>query len=211
MAMPERVVGVLLAGGKSSRMGGGDKCLRELGGRQILARIIERLGPQVTDIVINANGDPSRFDSFRLPVVADDITGYQGPLAGVHAGLQWVKANRPDADYVVTVAADTPFFPENLVRQLLSARDHGSSFRIAQSDKGMHPVIGLWPIELAEALEDSLRRGERKVTTWTRDHGAQPVFFSEIEVGGRRIDPFFNINAPEDLAEAEGLFSGALQ
>ncbi|MGD8355123.1 MAG: NTP transferase domain-containing protein, partial [Methyloceanibacter sp.] len=90
MAMPERVVGVLLAGGKSSRMGGGDKCLRELGGRQILARIIERLGPQVIEIVINANGDPSRFDPFHLPVVADDITGFQGPLAGVHAGLQWV-------------------------------------------------------------------------------------------------------------------------
>jgi molybdopterin-guanine dinucleotide biosynthesis protein A len=209
--MPERVVGVLLAGGKSSRMGGGDKCLRELGGRQILARIIERLGPQVTEIVINANGNPSRFDSFRLPVVADDITGYQGPLAGVHAGLHWVKTSRPDADYVVTVAADTPFFPENLVRKLLSARDKDSSFRIAESDKGTHPVIGLWPMELAEALEHSLRRGERKVTTWTKDHGAQPVFFSEIEVGGRKIDPFFNINAPEDLAEAEGLLSGALQ
>lgn len=211
MAMPERVVGVLLAGGKSSRMGGGDKCLRELGGRQILARIIERLDPQVTEIVINANGDPSRFDSFHLPVVADDITGFQGPLAGVHAGLQWVKKNRPDADYIVTVATDTPFFPENLVRKLLSARDKGSSFRIAQSDKGTHPVIGLWPIGLAEALEQSLRRGERKVTTWTEDHGAQPVFFSQVEVGGRRVDPFFNINAPNDLTEAEGLLSGALK
>ncbi len=192
-------------------MGGGDKCLRELGGKQILTRVAERLGPQVSEIVINANGDPSRFASFGLPVVSDDITGFQGPLAGVHAGLQWAKANRPDADYVVTVATDTPFFPKDLVRRLVSARDPASSFRIAQSDKGIHPVIGLWPIGLAEALEDSLRRGERKVTTWTKDHGAQPVFFSEIEVGGRKIDPFFNINAPEDLAEAEGLLSGALQ
>ena len=192
-------------------MGGGDKCLRELCGRQILARIVERLEPQVTEIVINANGDPARFDSFHLPVIADDITGFQGPLAGVHASLQWVKANRPNTDYVVTVAADTPFFPKNLVRKLVSARDNASSFRIAQSDKGTHPVIGLWPIDLADKLEQSLRRGERKVTSWTKDHGAQTVFFSEIYIGGRKIDPFFNINAPEDLAEAEGLLSGALQ
>jgi len=211
MSVPENVVGVLLAGGKSSRMGGGDKCLRELGGKKILARTIERLGPQVAEIVINANGDPTRFDSFDLPVIADDITGFQGPLAGVHAGLQWVKANRPGATYVVTVATDTPFFPEDLVSRFLSARDDASSFCIAQSDEGTHPVIGLWPLELAEALEDSLRRGERKVTTWTKDHGAQPVFFSDIKVGGRTIDPFFNINAPEDLAEAEQLLSEASQ
>ncbi|MEM8575023.1 MAG: molybdenum cofactor guanylyltransferase MobA [Pseudomonadota bacterium] len=211
MAMPERVVGVLLAGGKSSRMGGGDKCLRELGGKQILARVIERLCPQVSELVINANGDPSRFASFGLPVISDDITGFQGPLAGVHASLQWVKANRPNSEFVVTVATDTPFFPEDLVHRLVGARDPSSSFRIAQSDKGTHPVIGLWPIELADALANSLRRGERKVTSWTKDHGAQPVFFSEIDVGGRKIDPFFNINAPEDLAEAEGLLSGALQ
>jgi molybdenum cofactor guanylyltransferase len=207
MAVPDSVVGVLLAGGRSSRMGGGDKCLRLLGGKPILARIIDRLRPQVSDIVINANGDPSRFADFGLPVVSDSINGYQGPLAGVHAALQWVKANRPNVHHVVTIATDTPFFPVDLVSQLLSARDDASSFRVAQSDVGTHPVIGLWPVELAEALEDSLKRGERKVTAWTRDHGAVPVFFLPVDIGGKSIDPFFNINAPEDLAAAESLVS----
>ena len=188
-------------------MGGGDKCLRLLGGKPILTRIIDRLSPQVSDIVINANGDPDRFADFGLPVVSDNIAGYQGPLAGVHAALEWVKANRPDVDHAVTIATDTPFFPADLVGRLLSARDDASSFRVAQSDVGIHPVIGLWPVDLAEALEDSLKRGERKVTTWTRDHGAVPVFFPPVDVGGQSIDPFFNINAPEDLATAEALVS----
>jgi len=207
MALPESVVGVLLAGGRSSRMGGGDKCLRVLGGKPILARIIERLRPQVSDIVINANGDPSRFAAFGLPVISDSVAGYQGPLAGVHAALEWVRANRPGVDHVVTVATDTPFFPADLVARFLDAGEGSAEFCVAQSDEGTHPVIGLWPVSLAQALEDSLKRGERKVTAWTKDHGAVPVFFPAIEVGGRNIDPFFNINAPEDLAAAEALLS----
>jgi len=192
-------------------MGGGDKCLRKLGGKTILARIIERLGPQVTDIIINANGDPSRFAAFGLPIVSDNLAGHQGPLAGVHTALQWMKVNRPGVDLVVTVATDTPFFPVDLVHRFLNSLGDTSSLRVAQSEGGTHPVIGLWPVELAEALEHSLRRGERKVTTWTRDHGADPVFFSSIDVGGRSIDPFFNINAPEDLAAAETLLSEPTQ
>jgi len=207
MALPESVVGVLLAGGKSSRMGGGDKCLRPLGGKPILARIIDRLSPQVSDIVINANGDPARFAAFGLPVVSDSIAGYQGPLAGVHAALEWVRANRPDIDHVVTVATDTPFFPSDLVDRFLDAGGGTSGFRVAQSEVGTHPVIGLWPLGLAAALKASLERGERKVTAWTKDHGAAPVFFLPIEVGGKSIDPFFNINAPEDLASAEVFLS----
>ena len=207
MALPESVVGVLLAGGRSSRMGGGDKCLQMLAGKPILTRIIERLRPQVSEIVINANGDPDRFDAFGLPVVSDSVAGYQGPLAGVHAALEWVRVNRPDVEQVVTVATDTPFFPADLVHRLLSAPGDASGFRVAQSDMGVHPVIGLWPIGLSEALETSLERGERKVTAWTRDHGAVPVFFSAVDVRGQSIDPFFNINAPEDLAAAEALLS----
>jgi molybdopterin-guanine dinucleotide biosynthesis protein A len=207
MALPDSVVGVLLAGGKSSRMGGGDKCLRELGGKPILTRIIERLQPQVSEIVINANGDPARFDAFGLPVVSDSVAGYQGPLAGVHAALEWVKANRPGVEQVVTVATDTPFFPTDLLQRFLSAPGGDSNFRVAQSDMGVHPVIGLWPIGLSESLETSLERGERKVTAWTKDHGAVPVFFSTVDVGGQSIDPFFNINAHGDLAAAEALLS----
>ncbi len=207
MAVPDSVVGVLLAGGKSSRMGGGDKCLRGLGGKPILTRIIERLRPLVSDIVINANGDPSRFAAFGLPVVPDSVAGYQGPLAGVHAALEWVRANRPSIDHVVTVATDTPFFPADLVDRFLDAGGDTSVFRVAQSNVGIHPVIGLWPVGLAAALEASLERGERKVTAWTKDHGAVPVFFPPVDVGRQSIDPFFNINAPEDLALAEALLS----
>ena len=207
MAFPDGVVGVLLAGGRSSRMGGGDKCLRMLGGTTILARIIDRLKPQVSDIVINANGDASRFAACGVPVVADSIVGYAGPLAGVHAGLEWVKANRPGFDHVVTMATDTPFFPTNLVRRLLQASEDSSALRIAKSEAGTHYVIGLWPVELAAALEASLESGERKVGAWTKEHGALEVFFPSVDVAGHSIDPFFNINAPEDLAAAEALLS----
>jgi molybdopterin-guanine dinucleotide biosynthesis protein A len=205
MVLPDGVVGVLLAGGRSSRMGGGDKCLRMLGGRTILARIIDRLRPQVSDILINANGDASRFAAFGVPVVADSIAGYVGPLAGVHAGLEWTKANRPGVRYVATMATDTPFFPTDLVRKLLQASDDSSALRIAKSEAGTHYVIGLWPLRLAAPLAASIKRGERKVGAWTQGHGAVEVFFPPVDVVGQSIDPFFNINAPEDLAAAEAL------
>lgn len=207
MALPDGVVGVLLAGGRSSRMGGGDKCFRMLGGRTILARILDRLAPQVSDIIINANGDPARFETLGVPVVADSVVGYAGPLAGIHAGLEWVKANRPGVTHAVTMAADTPYFPVDLVPRLLQASDDDSVLRIAKSEAGTHYVIGLWPVMLAGALKASLERGERRAGAWTQDHGAVEVSFPSVDVGGCVIDPFFNINAPEDLARAEALIS----
>jgi molybdenum cofactor guanylyltransferase len=205
MNLSQPVVGVLLAGGRSSRMGGGDKCLRLLGGRPILARIIERLKPQVSDMVINANGEPARFSAFGLPVVGDSVAGFAGPLAGVHAGMEWVKRNRPDVRDAVTVATDTPFFPDDLVRRFFSELKDKPALLVARSDEGVHPVIGLWPVAIAPALEASLKQGARKVGAWTREHGAIEVFFPPIELGGRTIDPFFNINQPEDLATADAL------
>jgi molybdenum cofactor guanylyltransferase len=207
MNLSDPVVGILLAGGRSSRLGGGDKCLRMLGGRQILARIIERLKPQVTDMVINANGGPSRFADFDLPVVPDTIAGFAGPLAGVHAGLEWVKANRPGARLAVTVAADTPFFPDDLVQRFLAALKGEPALCVARSGRGVHPVIGLWPVALAPALEDSLRQGMRKAGAWTEAHGAVEVPFPDVEIGEKSIDPFFNINEPGQLAEADALLN----
>lgn len=208
MSMTEPVVGILLAGGRSSRMGGGDKCLRMLGGQPLLARIIERLKPQVSAMVISANGDPSRFAAFGLPVVADSIAGFAGPLAGVHAGLAWVEANRPGIRYAVTVATDTPFLPADLVQRFLAARPVAPSLLVARSGEGVHPVIGLWPVSLVAALEASLKRGERKAQTWTKDHGAVEVAFPDVEIGSKPLDPFFNINDPDQLAEAEALLKG---
>ncbi|MEX2167255.1 MAG: molybdenum cofactor guanylyltransferase MobA [Methyloceanibacter sp.] len=199
------IVGVLLAGGQSRRMGGGDKALRPLGGKPLLAHVVARLKPQVAGMIINANGKASRFAAFDLPVVADSIAGFAGPLAGVHAGLSWVKANRPGIDHVVTVAADTPFFPTDLVQQFLAALKNQPTLLVARSEEGLHPVIGLWPVAFVTILEDSLKRGDRKASDWVKSQGAVEVFFPKVEIGGRLIDPFFNINQPEELAEADAL------
>ena len=207
MSSTAPVVGILLAGGKSSRMGGGDKCLRPLGGRPILARIIARLRPQVSDMILNANGDIGRFAGFGLPVVADSVAGFAGPLAGVQAGLQWIKKHRPDIAYGVTVATDTPFFPTDLVQRFLEELPGRPTLLVARSAAGVHPVIGLWPVALADDIEDSLKQGLRKVGGFTEQHAAIKVSFPPVKLGGTEIDPFFNINRPEDLAEAEALMS----
>lgn len=186
-------------------MGGGDKSMRLLGGRPILARIVERLRPQVGDMVINANGDAARFAEFSVPVVPDEIPGLAGPLAGIHAGLDWVKHNRPGMTHAVTVATDTPFFPADLVQRFIAARGEGFGLCIARSNAGTHPVIGLWPVELVSELETSLKAGERKAGKWVAEHGAIEVFFPDIDIGGTAIDPFFNINRPEDLVYADNL------
>ena len=205
MNSSEHVVGILLAGGKSSRMGGGDKCLRSLGGRPILARIIERLEPQVTGLVINANGEGSRFAEFGLPVVADSIAGFAGPLAGIHAGLEWVKSNRPEVRYAVTAPTDTPFFPADIVNRFLGELKGSRPLVVARSDTGVHPVVGLWPVELSTDLEDALRRGNRKAGEFVRQHSAIEVYFETAKVGGSLIDPFLNINEPEELSKADAL------
>jgi molybdopterin-guanine dinucleotide biosynthesis protein A len=205
MSPGETVIGLLLAGGKSSRMGGGDKCLRLLAGRPIIERIIGRLKPQVSGIVINANGDSSRFAAYGLPVVADRIAGFAGPLAGIHAGLEWIKANRAGASHAVTVASDTPFFPLDLVRRFLNEQRQDDSLLVARSDEGVHPVIGLWPITLASAIEDFLKREKRKVGRFAEEEGSIEVYFPKTEIGGVLMDPFFNINEPEELAKAEML------
>lgn len=186
-------------------MGGGDKSMRLLGGRPILARIVERLRPQVGDMVINANGDAARFTEFSVPVVPDAISGFAGPLAGIHAGLDWVKHNRPGVTHAVSVATDTPFFPADLVQCFLAARGEGGRLCVARSNAGTHPVIGLWPVELVSELEASLEAGERKAGKWVAEHGATDVFFPDVQIDEVAIDPFFNINRPEDLAYASNL------
>jgi molybdopterin-guanine dinucleotide biosynthesis protein A len=157
-------------------------------------------------MVINANGDPSRFAAFHLPVVADSIAGFAGPLAGVHAGLQWAEANAPGVRHIVTLAADTPFFPHDLVQRFVAeARDDEGALLVAKSADGVHPVFGLWPVAIVRELEQSLMRGERKVGAWTAEHGAREVMFSPVKISGHLVDPFFNINSSQDLAEAEAL------
>ena len=172
----------------------------------MLAHIIDRLRPQVSDLVINANGDVARFVAFDLPVVQDRLEGQSGPLAGVHAGIEWARSNRPRSRFVVTAATDTPFFPANIIARFRAAiGDAEPRLLVARSEEGVHPVFGLWLVSLAPALEASVKTGMRKVQTWVASHGAEEIFFSARNIGGRKVDPFFNINRPEDLAEAEAL------
>jgi molybdopterin-guanine dinucleotide biosynthesis protein A len=197
--------GVILAGGLARRMGGGDKALLLLAGRPLLAQVIERLAPQVDELVLNANGDPARFAQFGLPVVPDTVQGFAGPLAGVLAGMRWAAA-RGHAD-VVSAAGDTPFFPRDMVARLQAARGDQPIAMAATNDpeRGLteHPTFALWPVRLADDLERALTEGHmRKVIVWTSRHGCARAVFEGAEF------PFFNINTPDDLAEAERLAAG---
>ncbi len=201
-------LGVILAGGLSSRMGGGDKGLLDLGGKSILSHVIDRLEPQAAGLALNANGDPDRFKDTGLQVIADSLSGHPGPLAGVLAGLDW--AAQQGADSIVTAAADTPFFPCDLVPRLLLASEGmvhplalAASRDAASGKLWRQPTFGLWPVSLRDDLRKALEGGLRKVVLWTDQHGAQTVEFPVIS-----IDPFFNVNTPQDLEQARALAKG---
>ncbi|MDQ4136060.1 MAG: molybdenum cofactor guanylyltransferase MobA [Pseudomonadota bacterium] len=197
-------IGVLLAGGLARRMGGGDKPMRMIAGRPILERVIARLAPQCDGLILNANGDPARFAFTGLPVVEDSVPGFAGPLAGILAGLDWAAVHRPDVAWVVSVAADTPFLPHDLVSRLHAAREAaGTALACAESDGQAHPVNALWAVSLREDLRHALVVEDlRKIDRWTARHGiARAAWPTEP------YDPFFNANAPEDIAAAEALLA----
>lgn len=210
-------VGVILAGGLSRRMftdspvaGTGDKSLLALGETTMLGHVIDRVKPQVSALAINANGDANRFAEFGLPVIADTIAGFVGPLAGVLAGMRWAIAVAPTATHICSVSADAPFLPADLVQRLSQAIKSKSlphAIALAQSGGELHPVIGCFPVALADDLEAALAAGVRKVVRWTDVHGTVPVPFEFCDVAGEKIDPFFNANTPEELDAARRLLS----
>lgn len=200
------ITGLILAGGQSRRMraafetGAGDKGLLDIGGQPMLGHVIARLQPQAGPLAINANGDPSRFAQFKLPVIADLVEGYAGPLSGILAGLRWSAQAAPQATHMVSVSTDAPLIPDDLVTRLAAGLEDGSgAIALARSGGALHPVIGLWPVALADDLEDALRAGTRKVLEWTDRYGTVPVDFPFRYADGRSIDPFFNANTPEEL------------
>lgn len=209
----EYIVGVVLAGGLSRRMfaeqgGSGDKSLLDLAGRSMIGRVIEKLAAQTECVIVNANGDPGRFQSLGCPVVADTVEGFVGPLAGVLAGMRWVAMHHPQAKYIATASADAPFLPDDLVARLgQAAHARPGAIAMARSGGEIHPVIGLWPVSLADDLETALRSGVRKVLAWTDRHGTLPVDFGPVTVGGQTVDPFFNANTPAELDEARRLLA----
>ncbi|MBN9670288.1 molybdenum cofactor guanylyltransferase MobA [Labrenzia aggregata] len=196
---PKQVIGCVLAGGQSRRMGGGDKSLMDLGGKTMLEMVLERLGPQVPEIILNANGDPSRFAHTGLEVVADPVGDYAGPLAGVLAGLTFVRNQRPETTHVVSVAGDTPFFPGTLVEKFCSALPSiDPVIALATSADKLHPVFGLWPVALYEDLKAWLETGQSgKVLAFVDRHDSIEVSFEKDPATG--MDPFFNANRPDDL------------
>jgi molybdopterin-guanine dinucleotide biosynthesis protein A len=194
--------GVLLAGGLARRMGGGDKPMRQIGGRTILARVIDRLQPQCDGLILNANGDPSRFAAFGLPVISDGVADFPGPLAGILAALDWAASNRPEVEFILSAAADCPFLPRDLVARLHAARiAENAELAVAASDGQSHPVIGLWSVALREQLRHALVVEDvRKIDRWTARYK-----LATVEWPVDQLDPFFNANTMDDIAAAQRL------
>lgn len=202
-AVTPPTLGVVLAGGQARRMGGGDKPLRPLAGRTMLDRVIARLGPQCDGLLLNANGDPERFAQFGLPIAADDVEGFAGPLAGILAGLDWCARHRPDLAWIASAAADAPFIPADFVARLHAARrDADLPLARAESAGQAHPTHALWPVSLREDLRAALGGGERRIARWTDRHGIAAARWPVD-----RHDLFFNVNTPADLAAAEALLA----
>jgi molybdenum cofactor guanylyltransferase len=201
MTHSDGAIGVILAGGLAKRIGGGDKPMRAINGRTLLDCVISRLRPQCADLLLNANGDPGRFAAFGLPVVADSFSDYPGPLAGVLAALDWAASQRPSARWVASVPGDCPFLPLDLAARLHSAReDAQGDLAAAESGGRRHPVIGLWRVDLRHDLRNALLSGIRKIGAWTERYS---VALASWPV--EPVDPFFNVNTVDDLAEAERL------
>ena len=198
----EPVLGLVLAGGLARRMGGGDKARLRIGGKTILARVLERLAPQCAAIILNANGDPARFADAALPVVPDSVPDFAGPLAGILAGLDWLAAQNNGIEWLVSVPSDCPFLPDDLVERLHQARRKlgaGVPLACARSGEWRHPVVGLWPLALRADLRKALVEEDlRKIEVWTARHGV-----AVAEWPAEPVDPFFNVNTPEDAARAE--------
>lgn len=195
------LAGLILAGGRSSRMGTGDKALAPLAGQTLVARAASRLAPQVGRLALSANGDPRRYALPGIDVVADDDDSRSGPLAGILAGLRWARALETPPRALVSVAVDTPFFPDDLAARLVAGSGMAGAIAVAASRGDWHPTVALWPLDLADDLAASLARGERKARVFIGRHPHVAVEFPAV--GGR--DPFFNVNTPTDLAEAEAI------
>ena len=200
------VAGLVLAGGLSRRMGGGDKPLIEIQGQSMLARVIDRLAPQVGPLLLNANGDAGRFAGFGLPVLADVVEGYGGPLVGVLTGLEWLRDHAPDIEWMISVAADTPLFPTDLVTRLTqAAREQGADIAMACTGRRSHPVFALWPVRLAAQLRHAvIDEGMRKIEAWTDRYTVAMVDWPATPT-----DPFFNVNTPEDVERLRMILDGS--
>ncbi len=195
----DNIAGILLAGGQSRRMGGGDKTLRDLHGRPLLDHVIERIAPQLSDLALNANGNAERFAKWQLPVEPDSISDYPGPLVGILAGLDWAAREPAKFTHILSIPTDTPFIPYDLVAGLCRALEMSPApLACAASRARLHPVVGLWPLTLRDQLRRAIETNTRKVDSWTARYGISVAHFDDPSG-----DPFFNINTEDDLAAAK--------
>jgi len=199
---PPPTLGLVLAGGLARRMGGGDKARIEIGGVSIIDRVLATLSAQCAGIIINANGDPKRFADTGLTVVPDTVPDFAGPLAGILAGLDWLAKQKNGVEWILSVPGDCPFLPNDLVARLHAARvAAGVPLACAHSGEWRHPVVGLWPLTLREDLRHALvADGLRKIEIWTARHGV-----AIADWPAEPVDPFFNVNTPEDAAQAQAM------
>ena len=195
-------LGLVLAGGLARRMGGGDKPMRTIADKTILERVIARLAPQCDGLILNANGDPARFAAFGLPIIADTVADFPGPLAGILAALDWMATHRPGVKRVLSAAADCPFLPRDLVARLEAARAaQNAELAVAASDGQTHPVIGLWSVHLRGELRHALVEEDiRKIDRWTARYPLATVTWPVTP-----LDPFFNANTADDITQADRL------
>jgi len=202
-------LGVVLAGGKSRRMGGEDKFLKPINQTNLLTQVLKRLKPQLETIIISSNSPPQTIREnlpdtealATIPIIADKIPDYAGPLAGLHSAMLWAKDNAPDTTHLISVAADTPFFPSNFAKTMMqhSETQAPNSIILAQSHGYYHPIFGLWPLHYQTILETALLTGVRKIRAWSEQHPNCALNFADETINGQRVDPFFNVNKPEDF------------
>ncbi len=207
------ITGVILAGGQSTRMGGGDKFLKEINGKTILSLVIKKFEKQCSSVLISANGNPARLEAYNKPIIKDPIIEADpttsketedtlaGPLAGILAAMKWTIENKPGHTHILSVAADSPLFPDDFSQKMINQSNSldDRAIILAKSGGWHHPIFGLWPIEFASDLEAQLNSGVRKIRAWTNSHENSAVEFEEQDIKGTKIDPFFNINKPEDF------------
>ncbi|WP_045835146.1 molybdenum cofactor guanylyltransferase MobA [Hyphomicrobium sp. 99] len=209
MATSDQILGVILAGGRSRRFGGGDKGLADLGGQSILARVIAQFRPQVGRLILNVNGDPGRFAEFDLETISDNENPELGPLSGLLASLDWAAQHAPECSAIATVSADVPFLPNDLVARLDASRRGGVS--IAISGERRHPTIAIWPISARQTIAEALNNRALSVDKLAAHLNAVAVAFPMRDIHGARLDPFFNINTPDDLSTARALLAGSTE
>ena len=191
-----KMIAMIMLGGQSKRMGGGIKSLMEFNNKVIFERIFQRLKPQINKIFVNCNYEEIKLKRYNIPIIKDQKKGFLGPLAGIHAGMKWIKKNEKDIDWLITIPGDTPFIPNDLIDQLASKTSKKLKIILTKSKNKIHPSIGIWHIDLLDDLNISLDNGARKILTWAEKH---PMEFINYSI--KNFDPFFNINSKDDLKE----------